>query len=117
LLAALPEERAEAGLENWLQECLRVEFEASQTSATATADGGELDESEPHSEVSARYTDEQGCSFEPLFLASSPAHGHRVAALLALQVMPGPRSPLPKDLIAELADFLLEQGDVDGMPG
>ena len=116
LLAALPEEPAEAGLESWLQECLRVEFEGSQTSATATADGGELDD-EPHSEVSARYTDEQGCSFEPLFLASSPAHGHRVAALLALQVMPGPRSPLPKDLIAELADFLLEQGDVDGMPG
>jgi hypothetical protein len=115
-LAALPESPAEPALEAWLHECLRVEHESSQTSATATADGADED-AEPRSEVAARFTDELGRSFEPLFLAGGPQHAHRLAAVIALQVMPGPRSPLPKDLMSELADFLIDSGDVDGSHG
>ena len=113
-LAALPDEPAPPGLASWLGECLRVECESSQTSATATADG---DDGEPHSEVAARYTDDHGRSFEPLFLITGPDHGHRLAAVLAIQVSGGPRSPLPKDLMSELADILVESGDVDGLVG
>jgi len=116
-MAALPDAPVDPGLETWLQECLRVECESSQTSATATADGADGDDGELRSEVAARFTDRHGRSFEPLFLAAGPLHAHRLAAVIAIQVTPGPRSPLPKDLMSELADILLDRGDVDGLSG
>ena len=116
-LAALPDAPAEPELETWLQECLRIECESSQTSATATADGADSEDGELRSEVAARFTDDRGRSFEPLFLTAGPLHAHRLAAVIAIQVTPGPRSPLPKDLMSELADILLDRGDVDGLNG
>ncbi len=117
LLACVPDEPIASGLHAWLEECVRFEIDSSQTSAMATADvDGEIDAEAPYrSEVSARFTDAQGRSFEPVFLTAGPEHGNRVAALLALPVLPGPRSLIPKDLIAEITDFLVEQGDLAGL--
>jgi tRNA A-37 threonylcarbamoyl transferase component Bud32 len=115
-LASLPEVQPDEGLSRWLQASLELELE-SQVSATATADGEDEDEDgdgEPHSEIATRYTDLDGRTFEPIFLSARGQHDHRIAAVLALNVQPGPRSIPPKELLAEIASQLLEHGDVSG---
>ena len=110
-LASLPEVPADAALNRWLESCLRVELE-SQVSATATAEG---DDDEPHSEVSTRFTDAEGRSFEPVFLTTRGERDDRIAAILVMHVQPGPRTVPPKDLLGQIAAQLLEHGDVSGI--
>ena len=57
----MPEVPPDGELSRWVEQCLRVELE-SQVSATATAEG---DDEDAHSDVSTRYTDAEGRSFEP----------------------------------------------------
>jgi tetratricopeptide (TPR) repeat protein len=111
-LAGLPEVEAEDGLVRWLDGCLKAEIE-SQASATATADG----EDEEHGfEPSMRYTDGDGRCFEPIFLVGKRADEERIAAVLAMQIAPGPRTVPSKELLVEIADQLFEHGDVTGTP-
>jgi hypothetical protein len=111
-LAGLPEVEAEEGLVNWVEACLRAELE-SQGSATATADG----EDEEHgAEPSMRYTDADGRCFEPIFLVGKRSNEERIAAVLAMQITPGPRTVPAKELLVEIADQLFDHGDVTGTP-
>jgi tetratricopeptide (TPR) repeat protein len=111
-LAGLPEVEAETGLARWLDACLKAEL-VSQASATATADG---DDEEHGVEPAMRYTDAEGRCFEPIFLVGKHEQGERIAAVLAMQIAPGPRTVPPKELLAEIADQLFDHGDVSGVP-
>ena len=62
-----------------------------------------------------RYADIEGRTFEPVFLVSRRDQQHRVAAVLAVQVPSGPRTVPAKELLAEIADQLLDHGDVTGI--
>jgi tetratricopeptide (TPR) repeat protein len=114
-LAGLPElgRDVEDGLARWLRACLKAEIE-SQASATATADGEDEDQS---MEPAMRYTDGDGRCFEPIFLVGKREGEDeaRIAAVLAMQIAPGPRTVPPKELLAEIADQLFEHGDVTGV--
>jgi tetratricopeptide (TPR) repeat protein len=110
-LAGLPEVTADDGLARWLRDCLKAEIE-SQASATATADG---EDEAPSGEPSMRYTDGDGRCFEPIFLVGKREHEQRIAAVLAMQIAPGPRTIPPKELLAEIADQLFDHGDVTGI--
>jgi hypothetical protein len=63
-----------------------------------------------------RYTDAEGRCFEPIFLVGKHEGGERIAAVLAMQIAPGPRTVPPKELLAEIADQLFDHGDVNGVP-
>jgi hypothetical protein len=81
-------------------------------SATATADG---EEEAQGSDVASRYVDREGRTFEPIFLVSKRGGVTRIAAVLAMQVTMGPRTVPPKELLAEIAEQLVEHGDVMGI--
>jgi hypothetical protein len=111
-LAALPEAAPDTGLARWLESCLRTELE-SQASATVTAEG---EDDDGRSDPPNRYTDGEGRLFEPVFLVARHEHEDRIAAVLAMQVNPGPRTVPPKELLAEIAEQLVAHGDVKGIP-
>jgi hypothetical protein len=110
VLASLPEGEPSEALGRWLEASLEAELE-SGVSVTTGAD----DEDTGDGEVAARYTDTDGRNFEPVFLSAKDDNGERIAGVLALQIVPGPRTPLPKELMAEIAAQLLEHGDVTGV--
>jgi hypothetical protein len=110
LLAGLPDVQAEEGLTHWAESCLEAEI-VSQASATATADGEDEDQNPT---PAMRYTDAEGRYFEPIFLVAKHDGEQRIAAVLVMQINPGPRTMPDKDLLAEIADVLFEHGDVRG---
>ncbi|MFI5305948.1 MAG: protein kinase [Polyangiales bacterium] len=110
VLASLPEIEPSAELGSWLEASLEAELESGASVTTGAGD----DESGAD-EVAARYTDAQGRNFEPVFLSAKDHNGERIAGVLALQIVPGPRCVPPKELIAEIAAQLLQHGDVPGV--
>jgi hypothetical protein len=110
LLAALPEPPADPDLTRWVDECLQAELNAG--AATAVEDE-ETDDT--RSEVAARYIDQDGREIEPIFLVATQKQARRIAGVLALHMAPGPRTLPTRPLLAELANELLEYGDVSGL--
>jgi tetratricopeptide (TPR) repeat protein len=109
LLAALPEVAPDDQLTSWVLECLQAELARGSGSTGETADDP------THSEVARRFTDADGQVLEPIFLFAARQRPLRVAAVLALQVSAGARTLPPRALLDELAEELLEHGDVNGM--
>ena len=107
-LSALPDVAPDEGLEAWIHASVQAELKA-QTAATQTGDDGDVT-----ADVAARYTDWSGRSFEPVWLVYEIEGELRVAGVLALQVMSGPRNVPPRSLLSQIARQLLEHGDVRG---
>jgi hypothetical protein len=108
LLSALPDVPPDEGLEAWIHASVQAELKA-QTAATQTGEDGDVT-----ADVAARYTDWSGRSFEPVWLVDENEGELRVAGVLALQVMSGPRNVPPRSLLSQIARQLLEHGDVRG---
>jgi tetratricopeptide (TPR) repeat protein len=133
-LAGLPELRAEESLERWLQQWVRAEHElASQTPVTlgtVTASEpppllGESDsetqgtcslDGEARNEVPSYCDDAEGRRFKAVLLVGQLEGGRRIAAVLALEVTSRQSGGPSQQLLSQIADQLLENGDVDGMP-
>lgn len=109
LLAALPEVPADERLAAWIDQRLQAELESGETVTC------ELENECAGSEAPERYVDHDGQAFEAVFLLANDPGSTRIAAVLALPVSPGPRTILDRDLLAEIAQELLEFGDVTGV--
>ena len=128
VLASLPEGERDLGLDRWAEASLAAELDAASSTATATAtevdgelmpdDGGSTTERENDSEseagVAEHYIDHEGRCFEPLLLVSGMAVPQRAAALLLVQYPAGPRILSNRAMLGDIADLLLENGDVTG---
>jgi hypothetical protein len=129
VLAGLPEGDPDPGLYRWAEESLAAELDGAGATATATAEAeeagallGEADDevetSPPQSEtdtgVAKHYIDNEGRCFEPLLLVGTHGAPERAAALLLVQYPAGPRVPGSRLLLGEIADLLLNNGDVRG---
>jgi hypothetical protein len=132
-LAGLPELRAEESLERWLQQWVLAEHElASQapiTLGTATVSEpppllGENDsetlgtcsqDPAARHEVPAYYSDVEGRRFKAVLLVGELESERRIAAVLALQVTSRQYARPSEHLLSQIADQLLENGDVAGV--
>jgi tRNA A-37 threonylcarbamoyl transferase component Bud32 len=117
LLAALPEaahdERHDAAMQRWLSRCVEAELSID---ARATGSGtGTEDQEEAELGVNARFVDEDGRTFEAILLVAQEGVQPRIAAVLALHVRAGARSIPPREIRTEIAEQLLEHGDVEGV--
>ncbi len=114
LLSSLPEAGEDEAMLVWAEACLRAEIDSCEVTETATAAiGAEREESNEHSP--GRYADALGQVFEPVFLEQRDDAGVLIVAVLALHVPFSLRTVPPKDLLAQIADQLLEHGDVIGV--
>jgi tetratricopeptide (TPR) repeat protein len=113
LLAGLPETLPDDELFDWATSHLYAEIEAD-AEMTATQDREEegREDAAAYSSPTHRYTDHEGRHFEPLPLFSFRDPKPKIAALLVFHVPSGPRNAPDKSLISEIADQLLEHGDV-----
>jgi hypothetical protein len=111
LLASLPETGEDGAMLGWIGMCLRAEIDSSDITETATAaNGTEREEHGP-----GRYVDGHGQVFEPIFLEQRDESGVLIVAVLALHVPFSLRTVPPKDLLVQIADQMIEHGDVIGV--
>jgi tetratricopeptide (TPR) repeat protein len=109
LLAALPEAPADEALDRWVEERMESELAASESATVdAFADETRTDANPP-------YSDAEGRCMEPTFLFANRAHEQWLAAILVLHLPTGPRTLPSKALLEEIANELIEHGDVDGI--
>ncbi|HKU42550.1 MAG TPA: hypothetical protein VJR89_30540, partial [Polyangiales bacterium] len=109
LLAALPEQLADAELRDWVDECVQSALGSDEiVTAESTGDG-------TLSTGLLRYTDADGQAFQPVFLLAGPEREAEMAAVLVVQVRPGVRCVPSNTLLRELARELLEHGDVSAV--
>jgi len=114
VLAGLPEGATDPGLDEWAAATLAAELDCAAGGATATAEGGGDLDTVAEPSVSKSFIDQDGRSFEPILLVSAIATPPRAAALLLVQYPAGPRSLGSRTLLCEIADLLLDNGDVRG---
>jgi tetratricopeptide (TPR) repeat protein len=118
-LAGLPEGARDATMDAWAAETLAAELEAAHggtMTATAEATDGVDEDGLPIVSASKGFVDQEGRCFEPLLLVSELSVPERAAALLLVQYPQGPRTLSSRVLLCEIADLLLEHGDVTGSP-
>ena len=110
MLAALPEVDAEPGMSGWLKMCVDAELalDAGITGSGSTSE-------EEVASASDRFTDVEGRAFEAILLIAEDSDQPRIAAVLALHVRPQARTMPSRELRVEIADQLLEHGDVLGI--
>jgi tetratricopeptide (TPR) repeat protein len=109
LLAAVPEPPADDDVVHWVEECLHAELECGVGAPVDSLAG------ETRSEVAVQFSDSEGRHLEPIFLFASQQRPLQIAAVLALHVPPGPRTLPSRHLLEELANELLQHGDVNGL--
>jgi tRNA A-37 threonylcarbamoyl transferase component Bud32 len=135
VLAGLPDLAVEAGMTTWLTAWVSAEQTAEAAtcrapdgarssrppgnSGSVTEDHqatGTLDSEAPgpRHAVPDRYVDCEGRQFEASLLIGSAQQQRRIAGVLALHVARSPQRRPRGLLLRELADHLLEQGDVTG---
>jgi tetratricopeptide (TPR) repeat protein len=109
LLAAVPEPPVGDTVSQWVDECLQAEL---ATGADATQDnlGGET-----RSELAVQFSDSEGRHLEPIFLYAMQQRPLQIAAVLALHMPTGARTLPSRHLLEELANELLQHGDVNGL--
>jgi hypothetical protein len=100
LLAAVPEDELDPQLEHWFGRYLAEELAPDDAVRGRTR-------------VPFRYVDSHGRAFEPLFLSKPEGLHHRLAAVLVYHASSERRRP-SRELQCELAEQLLEHGDVGG---
>ena len=107
-LCALPEPSSDAALALWVQQQLIAEVAAS---------GEDTDESSgptPSPPVAPQYTDADGRRFRAIPLVGEHEAQQRIAAILVLQATGNEHRPPPRYMLFEIANRLLEHGDVTG---
>jgi hypothetical protein len=113
LLAALPEDEIDPALENWFAELLEAEREdGSEDDDSARFGQGQDSEG---SRPSFRFVDAQKREFEPLYLTHHEDPQQRLAAVLVYHATRNAKRRPTRELQSELAEQLLEHGDVTGM--
>jgi hypothetical protein len=113
MLAGLPDIPAESDLSSWVQRNLELELDAG---VTASDDDDDDPGPDGQNEVASRHTAHDGRTFQAILLIARPERQSLVAAVLALQVSAGARGLPSRELLAEIASLLIEQGDVGGAP-
>jgi hypothetical protein len=115
LLAALPEEEVPEELKRWFVAYLAQELapELATDSLPRAASGGGKSRSNRRA-VPFRYVDPRGQPYEPLFLAKPEGPHHRLAAILVFHASSDTRRRPSRELQQEIAEQLLEHGDVTG---
>jgi tetratricopeptide (TPR) repeat protein len=109
LLSAVPDIPPDEGLCAWIAASVQAELDV-QMGPTLTGEGDDATV-----DVAPRYTDPTGRAFEPVWLVAADSEGElRIAGVLALQVMTGPRTVPPRSLLSQIARQLLEHRDVHG---
>src|SRR5262249_14160206 len=115
VLAALPEDEMPEGLKRWFKDYLAQELDSdSSMDKTQRAATGGKSRSNKRS-VPYRYADGRGGAFEPLFLTKPEGPNQRLAAVLIYQAAADTRRRPSRELQQELAEQLLEHGDVTGV--
>jgi hypothetical protein len=112
LLAGLPETMPEDEMFAWARSWLEVELN-SEADVTATIEYDEEDgeHGAGGAEPIARFTDQDGKSFEPLSLVTHRNGQAHIAALLVFHLGSGPRTLPDKKLVSEIAEQLLEHAN------
>jgi hypothetical protein len=106
LLAVLPEQGRDDGLQRWLEGYLEAEQRPDVTASFV--DDADTDEFDDQS----AYTDGEGRRFEVTALVAERAGAPRIVGLFALQTGIGLRMRPPQQLCQEIALSLVEQGDL-----
>ena len=97
----------------WLSLCIETELAID---ARITGSGSTSEEHEDAEfGTSGRFIDEEGRAFEAIMLIAHDMAQPRIAAILALHVRAGARTMPSRELRAEIADQMLEHGDVQGV--
>jgi hypothetical protein len=117
-LASLPEDESDPVMHAWLEASLRAELETFEITETATVAGGSGER--PEESGPGRYTNARGQTFEAIFLEQREVTEDKgqktlIVAVVALHVPYGLRTVPPKDLLTQIAEQLLEHGDVVGI--
>ena len=107
-LCALPEPSTDAALVVWVQQQLIAEIAASGEET------GESSGPTPSPLIAPQYTDAEGRRFRAVMLVGEHQEQPRIAAVLVLQATGNDHRAPPRYVSFEIANRLLEQGDVTG---
>jgi tetratricopeptide (TPR) repeat protein len=117
LLAALPEDEIPEGLQRWFSKYLAHELsgpgEQPESSQPRAAGGGKSRSN--RRAVPFRYVDPNGNPYEPLFLTKPEGADQRLAAVLIFHAGNDTRRRPSRELQQEIAEQLLDHGDVSGI--
>jgi len=105
LLAALPEQDPDEGLQRWLEDYLAAEQRPEVTASFVEDATAQIDDQ-------SAYTDSEGHRHEVTALVAERAGKPQIVGLLALQIGASLRMRPPQQLCHEVALSLLEQGDL-----
>jgi hypothetical protein len=110
-LAGLPELPSDPAIARWVLQRVQAELDYGAT-ATASVDNDPIADSTQ--EPLSRYTDSEGRCYQAIALIANQGHAATIAAVLTVEVASGPRSMPTGELLAAIAQQLLEHCDVTG---
>jgi hypothetical protein len=108
LLASLPEQDVPDDVMRWFKTYLAQEIAADEPPAAKSGKSNRR-------AVSFRFVDGRGQAFEPLFLTKPEGPNQKLAAVLVFHANSDTRRRPSRELQQELAEQLLEHGDVIGI--
>jgi hypothetical protein len=114
LLAALPEEGVPDELKRWFTAYLAQELAPEHASDSQPRAAISSKNRSNRRAVSFRHVDARGQPYEPLFLTKPEGPNQRLAAILVFHVCSDTRRRPSRELQQEIAEQLLEHGDVMG---
>ena len=115
VLAGLPDIPAEPELSSWVLRNLEHELDAGATATASDDDDEDAELERQENDVARCYTDQDGRTFQAILLMTRAERQWVVGAVLALQLSSGPQGLPNRELLTEIADTLIEQGDVIGV--
>jgi hypothetical protein len=117
LLAALPEEEVPDDLKRWFDQYLSQELAPDSMMPPPPPPPRAAGSGKSRSNrrgVSFRFVDSRGQAFEPIFLTKPDGPNQRLAAVLVFHAASDTRRRPSRELQQEIAEQLLEHGDVVG---
>jgi Protein kinase domain/AAA ATPase domain len=115
LLAALPEEDVPADLKRWFDQYLSQELSPDSMLPPPPPRAAPSGKSRSNRRgVGFRFVDSRGQAFEPIFLMKPEGANQRLAAVLVFHAASDTRRRPSRELQQEIAEQLLEHGDVVG---
>ena len=115
LLASLPEEEVPEELKRWFVTYLAQELAPDQGIDSQPRAAGSGKSRSNRRGVAFRFVDGRGQPFEPLFLTKPDGPNQRLAAVLVYHASSDTRRRPGRELQQEIAEQLLEHGDVTGI--
>jgi serine/threonine-protein kinase len=111
LLAGLPELPVDPSLDRWVEQRFRTMLAVSKGKTATKPHHAE----QTSDDFDSPYVNAEGRTLAPTFLFATRSQEPWLAAVLVLELPPQPRTLPSKALLDELANELLEAGDVDGV--